>query len=347
MPRAGRHPLKSQDYFDVAQLHKRLTVTTVVYIPMLSGYWQEGFSVLKLFFQSLRENTPEPYDLMVFDNGSCQEVQDYLLELRRKGQIQYLIFSEYNLRKFGALNYLLTTAPGEFVAYADSDVYFLPGWWENSLQVLETFPEVGKVTALPILMDSSSPAFERVFHFAFESARQNATIDIQTGALIPEEYVNAHRVSLGENPGDYLRTFTQRQEIALQRGNSRVLLSGADFQFTIRRAALQKILPLNVESPSEKGDSIYSPVLEMRLAQAGFWQVSTPGYYVHHMGNHVPDLGRELPWLANAPTGNPTAPAPQPTPARSKGWVSRVLKSALVRNILKKIHLASYRLLYE
>ena len=157
MPRAGRHPLKSQEFFQTEQMHKRLTVTTVIYIPMLSGYWQEGFAVLKLFFQSLRDNTSEPYDLMVFDNGSCQEVQDYLLDLHRNGQIQYLTLSAYNLRKFGALNYLLMTAPGEFVAYADSDVYFLPGWWEKSLEALEIFPEVGKVTALPILMDSSSP----------------------------------------------------------------------------------------------------------------------------------------------------------------------------------------------
>ncbi len=98
--------------------------------------------MLKLFFDSLYANTGQPFDMMVFDNGSCEEVQDYLLDLKHNGKIQYLIFSQQNLKKLGALNFLLSAAPGEYIAYADSDVYFLQGWLDESLKVLAAFPEV-------------------------------------------------------------------------------------------------------------------------------------------------------------------------------------------------------------
>ena len=131
MPRVGRHPLKEKLIKENQVMPQNVTMTTIVYIPTLDGYWKESFDVLKLFFRSLQENTNEPYDLMVFDNGSCSEIRDYMINLRDQGIIQYLILSEKNLRKLGALNYLLQSAPGEFISYADSDVYFLPGWLDE------------------------------------------------------------------------------------------------------------------------------------------------------------------------------------------------------------------------
>ena len=76
---------------------------------------------------------------MVFDNGSCNKVVKYLTRLNRNGVIQYYIRSDKNLRKLGALNYLLKSAPGDYVSFADSDVYFLDGWLDKSLEVLKSF----------------------------------------------------------------------------------------------------------------------------------------------------------------------------------------------------------------
>ena len=86
---------------------------------------------------------------MVFDNGSCRETQDYLRGLQEQGQIQYLVLSDKNLGKGGAWNILLSGAPGEIIAYTDSDAYFYPGWLSRSVQLLETYPRVGMVTARP------------------------------------------------------------------------------------------------------------------------------------------------------------------------------------------------------
>ena len=86
---------------------------------------------------------------MVLDNASCQEVQHLLLELRRQGVINYLILASQNMRKLGAVKFLLGRHQAEIITLTDSDVYFAPGWFEATAAVLEAFPEAGQVTALP------------------------------------------------------------------------------------------------------------------------------------------------------------------------------------------------------
>ena len=57
----------------------RVTVAVLTYLPDLSGYFESRLQVLQLVFASLLAHTSLPYDLLVFDNGSCQSAVDYLL----------------------------------------------------------------------------------------------------------------------------------------------------------------------------------------------------------------------------------------------------------------------------
>ena len=71
----------------------RVTVAVLTYLPNSVGYYQNRLEVTKTCLQSILKNTSLPYDLMVFDNGSSQEVVDYLGEQKKAGLIQYLILS--------------------------------------------------------------------------------------------------------------------------------------------------------------------------------------------------------------------------------------------------------------
>ena len=340
MPRIGRHPLKNINAKVDPLNHQEVTVTTIVYIPTLSGYWQNSLEILKIFFDSLYQNTNQPFDLMVLDNGSCEEVQAYLLELKGKGKIQILTFSTQNLRKLGALNFLLSTAPGEFIAYADSDVLFLPGWLEGSLRILSTFPEAGKVTSLPIVGGDST------LLPTYKIAMNDPTITIKTGELIPDTFIDAHRLSLGQTKESYLLRMKNRKDVVLSRYGVDALLSGSDFQFTISRKAVDSVLPLIIEDPEEYYDPIYSPILEKKLSNAGFWQLCTPGYFVHHIGNQIPDLQKELPWVKPGYI-NPIDPGGGRKQKRNRSVTDKILRIGFVRRILKRIYLSSYKLLYE
>ena len=131
--RKGQNPAKFVK--DVAR-PERITVALLNYIPFLSGFYAETLDVLKVCMESMRKDAGLPFDLMVFDNGSCAEVRDFLIKEKEEGRIQYLILAEKNMGKGGAWNMILAGAPGEIIAYTDSDVLFSPKWLSRSVEIL-------------------------------------------------------------------------------------------------------------------------------------------------------------------------------------------------------------------
>ena len=336
MPRTGRHPLKEKDLALDLPAAQYVSVTTITHIPMLEGYWQHSLEVLKLFFESLRANTQTPFDLLVFDNASCREVTDYLSGLKEEGLIQYLILSERNFRKLGALDFLLRAAPGEFVAYADSDVYFLPGWLERSLEVMRAFPQAGMISALPTVDKA-----ERFLGSTLAGIASDPMVLVEKGPnLVPSAFVQAHQLSLGKDPSALLAA--ERTDTRLSRQGVSAFLSAQDFQFLTRREVIDRVLPLSADDEELNYDPIYSPVFEAKVDRAGFWRLSTADYLVHHMGNSVPDLQQELAEIA---TGlNLSGDALSVVKGKKAGglWQSHWL-----RKVLKSLHTWSYRKLFE
>jgi hypothetical protein len=93
--RVGQNPIKTVE--SVAP-PAPVTVVVISYIPYLRGYYQHSLDVLKLCLTSLHANTDGEFDLMVFDNGSCAEVREFLLAEQASKRIQYLTLSERNRR---------------------------------------------------------------------------------------------------------------------------------------------------------------------------------------------------------------------------------------------------------
>jgi glycosyltransferase involved in cell wall biosynthesis len=114
-----------------------ITACTIVYVPRLEGYYKEGLDVIKLAIYSLRANTKKDFDLIVFDNGSCQEVINWLIEQKDNNVIQWLFLSSENMKKIGAWNTLFMAAQGDYVYYFDSDIYHYEGWLEGIYSTLE------------------------------------------------------------------------------------------------------------------------------------------------------------------------------------------------------------------
>src|SRR4030066_2596733 len=135
--RKGQNPAK---FVKQVPQPQRITVAVLNFVPFLSGFYAQALEVLKTCLGSSWANTDLPYDLLVFDNGSCQEAIDFLTDAQDEGKIQYLILSEKNMGKGGAWNIILSSAPGEIVAYTDNDAYFYPAWLSKSMEILEKFP---------------------------------------------------------------------------------------------------------------------------------------------------------------------------------------------------------------
>ena len=127
---------------------KRLGLALLSYIPSQTGYFAQSLDVLRYQIASIHHTTKE-FDLLVFDNGSCPEVQEELHTLQQKGLIHFLMLSRFNVGKTGALNWILAALPNEFIGFSDGDVLFRPGWLEKSLEILQAFPNAGLVSVQP------------------------------------------------------------------------------------------------------------------------------------------------------------------------------------------------------
>ncbi|HWQ84881.1 MAG TPA: glycosyltransferase family A protein, partial [Anaerolineales bacterium] len=135
--RTGRNPAKSGLE---AYTPKELAVALILYIPSQDGYFANALEIFKMQLASIKAATSQPYDLLVFDNGSCASVVQTLQELYQAGEITWLVLSRHNIGKAGAWNWIFASLPNPLIGYADADVLFRPGWFEASQEILKNIP---------------------------------------------------------------------------------------------------------------------------------------------------------------------------------------------------------------
>jgi glycosyltransferase involved in cell wall biosynthesis len=270
--RHGQNPAKLIG--EVAQPEK-ITVAIVTYIPFLEGYYAESLDILKLCLGSIWKNTELSYDLLVFDNASCPEVRAYLNSARDQGRIQYLVLSDQNLGKGGAWNFIFGAAPGEFVAYADSDVFFYPGWLPAQLTLFEEFPNLGMATGAPLRIPQEFSTS------TIEWAEGDPDSCLESGVLLSWEDWWKHARSLGvESEDEGRRLYAANQDSCLVHAGKRYFTGAAHFQFLARREVLQRVLPLPSQRPMGQVRS-----LDIAINQLGYLRLSTPEWWVEHLGN--------------------------------------------------------------
>jgi glycosyltransferase involved in cell wall biosynthesis len=274
--RVGQNPAK---FVDAVDQPKGITVAVIVCIPVISGFYEQSLEVLKVCLSSIQANTDVSFDLMVFDNASCPEVRDYLLRSSEQGFIQYLLLSEKNIGKMGAWNFIFGAAPGKYIAYADSDIYFRPEWLSRSLDLFEAFPDVGMVTSRPM----RSP--HDLSSYTIQWAQQQSEDVLTAGKFLDWETYWEHAQSLGHPKDDALKEFNEGRDLHLKL-NGRCAYIGADhFQFIARRDLLQRITPIPSEKPL-RGDRF----LDNAINDLQFLRLTTCEAYVYHMGNRIDDL---------------------------------------------------------
>jgi len=271
--RIGQNPAKKAK--SVAQ-PEIVTVAVITYIPELVGYYAQSLEVLKTCLGSIWQNTDTPYDLMVFDNGSCGEVRDYLKTSQDKGKIQFLILSEKNYGKAGAWNSIFGAAPGKYIAYADSDVYHYPGWLAPQLEILEKFPGTGMVTGMPMWTS------EEYSTSTIEWAEGRDDVSLERGRFLPWDDYWKHSKSLGADEVKARVHYDSTEDIIIRHQGGQMYVGAAHFQFVAPKAVLNGLLPIPSNRPMGQ-----VRLLDIALNDAGFLRFCTPDWWVRHMGNTV------------------------------------------------------------
>jgi len=271
----GRNPLK-----EAALTHSPalVTITTTVYIPELREYWAESLDVLKICLGSLVKNTPRPFDLFVFDNGSDASVRDYLMEMFQLGSISCLLLSSENIGKAAAVNRMFASAPGKYVVYTDSDVAFHPGWLEESIRVFDTFGKVGMVSGRP--WRPMGEGDEYVYRRNAMLASRASGVLTKSGDLIPAQVLEAHAKSIGL-PVPKVK-LGACEDLLLMKNGVKAYGFGSHFQYLTSRDVIKEVGPLKVGT---SGLSKAERSWDDRLAELGYLRLAIEKPLVYHMGN--------------------------------------------------------------
>jgi glycosyltransferase involved in cell wall biosynthesis len=258
----------------------------------------------------MRKDAGLPFDLMIFDNGSCKEVCEYLINEKEEGRIQYLIFSEKNMGKGGAWNVMLTGAPGEIISYTDSDVLFSPNWLSRSVEILETFPNVGMVTARPF---RTPPEF---YESTLNWARDNAVLD--EGQLIPWETFLEFNLSLGQTEEENRKVYAETKDWRAQYKGVTAMAGASHWQFTAYKSTLQQFLPFEMDKPMGQVRQ-----LDKRMNDAGLLRLMVSDPLAMNMSNTLGYLRGEL---------------RQAGKKKSVSFAKRILELGIVRKILLTVY---------
>jgi hypothetical protein len=273
MPRIGINPNRGQ----VTEYRPaRITLAMLTYLPNQAGYFAERLAVTRLSLESLIAHTPSPFDLLVFDNGSCPELVDYLCRFRDEGSINYLMLSSRNIGKVGALHEIFRAAPGEIVAYTDDDVFFLPGWLQAHLDILDAYPNVGLVTGFYIR------SHLRYATQTIEAFAQQSDVQVSRGKLISRELEQHYIDNMGRSWESYQEEVDGLDDILLTYQGMRALASAGHHQFVAHRHLILEALP--TWDRSLMGKMIE---LEENIDHLGYLRLSTPEPVTRLLGNVI------------------------------------------------------------
>jgi glycosyltransferase involved in cell wall biosynthesis len=306
-------------------------VAVLVYAPHQAGYFQSRLDVTRMTIESILANTQEPFDLLVFDNGSCPEMVTYLKSLQADGKIDYLILSKRNIGKLNALKIIFNSAPGEIVAYTDDDVFHLPGWLGEHLKIIDTFPKVGAVTGFYIRQRVAMSS-ESTLEFV-----NQPEIETERGLLMPRKWEEEYLINSGRTWERYAEEVDGIEDIIVSYKGLEAWVSAHHFQMVCPKAVIQGVLAEML--PEGWSGAVMGRMVEMddRMDEKGYLRFCTRKQTVRLMGNAISDEVAEL-----ARQSGLDVQAAQVMKKRS-GLMGRLMKVRWIRFIVQGLVNRLYR----
>ncbi len=316
----------------------RVTVAVLVYAPHQAGYFQHRLDVTRLTLESILANTEKPYELLVFDNGSCPEMTGFLQALYNTGKIDTLILSAENIGKLNALWRIAQAAQGEVIAYTDDDVYHLPGWLPEHLKVLDTYPNVGAVTGFYIKQRVAMSSDQTLAWVkALEEKDPSA---VQRGNLIPRKWEEEFMDNAGRTEERYQGEIEGIEDVVVSLQGVKAWVSAHHFEVFVPKNVLIEVL--NQMLPGGWSDQLMGRMVEMddRMDALGYLRLTTYPQTMRLLGNVIDDEVSELARRDGIIAASATSNA---KPGKRAGlWQNRFVRAS-IQKLINKL----YQLLHQ
>ena len=277
--RVGKSPTRKTT--TKQELHD-ITCTMLVHIPNTIGYYEQRIEIFDACIRSMVKNAGVEHNVIVFDNASCTEAADKIDDLQEEGIIDVVVRSRVNIGKPSAMRWLFWIAPGEIIAYSDDDMFFLPGWLDESIKVLEHFPNVGCVSAYPFRPQAQ--VVENLNVSTLKWAEEHAVVTREDH--IPEWWNRLTILGVGRDWNEYVKMSGDLLEYVVEYEGMKALIQGHHCQFIGRRVNL-------ISVPDGGTDKLMGNMLlfDKLMDNMGLLRLNTYGGYAMHVGNIIdPDM---------------------------------------------------------
>jgi len=247
--------------------------SSVTHLPNFEGYHQERFEVVKTSLTTMRENAGLDCQILIWDNGSCQEFRDWLLNEYKP---DYVVLSN-NVGLSNARAGLIRMLPPDVIlGVADDDMYYYPDWFKAQVELMKYFPNVGQVSGYPVRTQMRWGNKRTL-----EWARKVAVVE--EGSFIPAEWDRDYCTSIGrdyewhkkqtENDWDYRITYRGVQAYAFAH----------HCQFICKVKLLANLMRFTTEAMSD------DKPFDWAVDNTGMLRLTTINRYTRHIGNVLDD----------------------------------------------------------
>ena len=247
--------------------------SSIIHLPNFEGYHKERFEVVKTSLTTMRENAGLDCQILVWDNGSCQEFRDWLLNEYKPDAVVLSMNVGLSNARAGLVRML---PPEVILGVADDDMYYYPDWFKAQVELMKYFPNVGQVSGYPVRTQMRWGNKRTL-----EWARKVAIVE--EGSFIPAEWDRDYCTSIGrdyewhkkqtENDMDYRITYRGVQAYAFAH----------HCQFICKVKLLANLMRFTTEAMSD------DKPFDWAVDNTGMLRLTTINRYTRHMGNVMDD----------------------------------------------------------
>lgn len=270
--RLGFNPNKDRETASFIYSHQ---IIIPVYIPNQNDYFKNSLVILKLCLESLFLTIHKKTFITVVNNGSCDEVKNYLYGLYLEKKIHEVL----ETANIGKLNAILKGIVGHnfpLITITDSDVLFLNGWQKATYSIFENFPKAGIVCPTP--SSRSLRTYTSNIYWDNFFSKKLAFSNVKNLSALKN-----FAVSIG-NPEFYNKNHLKKY-FTISNNNEKAVIGAGHFVGTYRGEVFST-LEIKYSNYKLGGDS-ESKILDIPVVKKGFWRLSSEDNYAYHMGNVV------------------------------------------------------------
>jgi glycosyltransferase involved in cell wall biosynthesis len=247
--------------------------SSIVHLPNFEGYHEQRFEVVKTSLTTMRENAGLDCQILIWDNGSCQEFRDWLLNEYKP---DYVVLSN-NVGLSNARAGLIRMLPPDVIlGVADDDMYYYPDWFKAQVELMNYFPNVGQVSGYPVRTQMRWGNRRTL-----EWARKVAVVE--EGSFIPSEWDRDYCTSIGRDY-EWHKKYTENDM------DKRITYRGVQAyafahhcQFICKVKLLANLMNFTTEAMSD------DKPFDWAVDTTGMLRLTTINRYTRHIGNVLDD----------------------------------------------------------